>query len=140
MDQKTIRMNRELYNDILNGAKEVFPEEACGLIAGVCIDGIFEIKKVYVLENTDHSSEHFSMNPQEQLVCVKNMRLSGFLPLGNWHSHPSTPSRPSEEDKRLAFDKKAIYMILSLAEEQPELNAFHIEGEQARKENLLITD
>lgn len=67
------------------------------------------------------------------------MRKNGFVPLGNWHSHPESPSRPSEEDKRLAFDSKASYMILSLMDrETPVLNSFKITGDTAEKEELVI--
>ena len=90
--------------------------------------------------NSDHSPEHFSMNLKEQLSAVKDIRKNGLIPLGNWHSHPATPSRSSEEDKRLAYDRNAIYMILSMAEKEPVLNAFHIDGAASRKENLVITD
>lgn len=54
------------------------------------------------------------MNPKDQLNAVKDMRAKGYVPLGNFHSHPESPSRPSEEDKRLAYDKDASYMIISL--------------------------
>lgn len=140
MNKRTIRLSRTDYNLMLQGATQVLPEEACGLLAGLLIDGTYEIRKVYVLENTDHSPEHFSMNLKEQLSAVKDIRKNGLIPLGNWHSHPSTPSRPSEEDKRLAYDRNAIYMILSMAEKEPVLNAFHIDGAASRKENLVITD
>ena len=69
------------------------------------------------------------------------MRANGLVPLGNWHSHPESPSRPSEEDKRLAYDSKASYMILSLMDrENPVLNSFHIEGTDAEKEDLQIEE
>jgi len=140
MNKRTIRLSRTDYNLMLQGATQVLPEEACGLLAGLLIDGTYEIRKVYVLENTDHSPEHFSMNLKEQLSAVKDIRKNGLIALGNWHSHPATPSRPSEEDKRLAYDRNAIYMILSMAEKEPVLNAFHIDGAASRKENLVITD
>ena len=140
MSKRTIRLSRSDYNLMLQGATQVLPEEACGLLAGLLIDGIYEIRKVYVLENTDHSPEHFSMNLKEQLSAIKDIRKNGLIPLGNWHSHPATPSRPSEEDKRLAYDRNAIYMILSMAEKEPVLNAFHIDKATSRKENLIITD
>ena len=140
MEEKTIRISLAGYQTILESAKSVFPEEACGLIAGSVTDGMIEIRKVYILENTDHSTEHFSLDPKEQFSAVRDMREYGLTPLGNWHSHPATPSRPSEEDKRLAYDKNAVYMILSLAGEKPVLNAFHIEGTDVRKENLIITE
>ena len=122
------------------------PDEACGLIAGIDReDGVREIKKVYLLENIDHTNEHFTISPKDQLTSIKDMRANGLTPLGNWHSHPESPSRPSEEDKRLANDSKASYLILSLMEEgNPMLNAFHVEGEQGdkivRKEDLVIVD
>lgn len=102
---------------------------------------ITELIKVYLLTNTDHSNEHFSLDPKEQLEAVKDMRNLGCIPLGNWHSHPESPSRPSEEDKRLAYDKNASYLILSLMErENPVLNAFHIDGSEAEKEELVILE
>lgn len=134
-----ISMNKSDYELILEHAKSVVPEEACGLIAGSIEDGNKIIKKVYILTNIDHSNEHFTLDPKEQLAAVKDMRANGLTPLGNWHSHPESPSRPSEEDKRLAYDSKASYMILSLMEEdKPVLNSFHIEGDVSTKEEIVI--
>jgi proteasome lid subunit RPN8/RPN11 len=115
------------YNKILEHAKSELPNEACGLIAGVVEDGVKVVKEVYLLTNIDQSNEHFSMDPKEQLASIKDMRAKGYVQFGNWHSHPESPSRPSEEDKRLAYDSKADYLILSLMErENPVLNAFLI--------------
>ena len=106
------------------------------------IDGVDKyIEKVYLLTNIDSSNEHFSLDPKEQLEAIKDMRSLGYVPLGNWHSHPESPSRPSKEDKRLAYDKSASYLILSLLEkDKPVLNSFHIEGADAQKEELIIED
>ena len=134
-----IKLSKADYVTILAHARECVPEEACGLIAGVIENGDKIIKKVYVLTNIDHSNEHFSLDPKEQLAAVKDMRANGYAPLGNWHSHPESPSRPSDEDKRLAYDSKASYMILSLMDDSnPVLNSFHIEGTDAAKEELVI--
>ena len=139
-----ITIKKEDYESILFHARENLPEEACGLIAGIDReDGIREIKKVYLLTNIDHTNEHFSIDPRDQLASIKDMRAEGLKPLGNWHSHPESPSRPSEEDKRLANDSNASYLILSLMEEHnPVLNAFHVESvkdeKTVRKEELII--
>ena len=134
-----IKMAKADYERILAHARSEAPVEACGLIAGTT-DGVNkDIKKVYILTNTDHAEEHFTLDPKEQLAAVKDMRANGLVPLGNWHSHPVSPSRPSEEDKRLAFDSKASYLILSLMDKDaPVLNSFHIEGNDAYKEELVI--
>ncbi len=131
-------MHREDYEKILSHAKNEAPIEACGLIAGHIEGKDKIIDKVYILTNIDHAEEHFSLDPREQLAAVKDMRSNGYEQLGNWHSHPVSPSRPSDEDKRLAYDSTASYMILSLMDEEPVLNSFHIEGDTATKEDLVI--
>jgi proteasome lid subunit RPN8/RPN11 len=134
-----IKMSKSDFDKILAHAESELPDEACGLIGGVIEDGDKLIKKVYLLTNIDHSNEHFSLDPKEQLAAIKDMRANGLVPLGNWHSHPESPSRPSDEDKRLAFDSKASYMILSLMDRaNPVLNSFKIEGDNAQKEELVI--
>lgn len=136
-----ITLKKADFDIILRHAESVLPEEACGLIAGEITDGGKIIKKVYILTNIDHSNEHFSLEPKEQLAAIKDMRAAGLTPLGNWHSHPESPSRPSEEDKRLAYDSKASYLILSLMDrERPVLNSFKISGDTAENEGLVIDE
>lgn len=126
-----VKLSQTDYEKMVAHAESELPNEACGLIAGR-IDGDDKIiEKVYLLTNIDHSNEHFSLDPKEQLAAVKDMRTNGYEPLGNFHSHPESPSRPSEEDKRLAYDSKANYLILSLMEENnPVLKAFRIDEEK----------
>lgn len=134
----TISIRKEDYESIVAYAREGLPNEACGLLAGVEKEGERLIEKVYYLTNIDASNEHFSMDPKEQLAAIKDMRANGLKPLGNWHSHPETPARPSIEDIRLAYDANATYMILSLMETVPVLNAFHIEGDAVQREQLNV--
>lgn len=144
MENSVIKMKKADLEKIIGHAKSCLPNEACGLIAGTVNDNVREIKAVYLLTNTDASNEHFSLDPKEQLTAIKDMRAKGLVPLGNWHSHPESPSRPSEEDKRLAFDSKASYMILSLMErDKPVLNSFRITGNDPKtseKEQLVIEE
>ena len=128
------------YEKILEHAKLGLPNEACGLIAGDVEGDVKTVKKVYLLTNVDASNEHFSMDPKEQLAAIKDMRANGFELLGNFHSHPESPSRPSEEDKRLAYDSKVNYLILSLMDiDNPVFNAFTIdEAKNVTKEEFII--
>ena len=141
-----IILTKQQYDSIVAHAQKHAPLEACGLIGrsrhetGPSGDTeIRTVEKVYLLTNTDASAEHFSMDPNEQFAAVKDMRSRGIGLLGNFHSHPATPSRPSEEDKRLAYDTSASYLILSLAGEEPVLNSFRIDGDKnVTKEELTI--
>ncbi|WP_031584053.1 M67 family metallopeptidase [Selenomonas bovis] len=127
------------YLEMVRHARALAPIEDCGLLGGTVADGVKSVEKVYYLTNTDHSEEHFSLDPKEQFAAVKEMRANGWQLLGNWHSHPASPSRPSEEDKRLAFDSKASYFILSLHGGEPVLNSFHVSREEkVTKEDLRI--
>lgn len=115
-----IKLTKSDFEKILAHAVKELPDEACGLIAGTVEGGDKEIKKVYLLTNIDHSNEHFSLDPKEQLEAIKDMRKNGFVPLGNWHSHPESPSRPSEEDKRLAFDSQGkLYDSFAYGQRKP---------------------
>ena len=133
-----IRMKYTLLDKIARYATGHLPEEACGLLAGSEDENGRLIEKVYYLTNVDHAEDHFTLDPKEQLSAIKDMRANGFKPLGNWHSHPSSPSRPSQEDIKLAFDSNASYMIISFMAENPVLNSFHIENGQVEKEDLRI--
>ena len=88
----------------------------------------------YWMENIDHSPEHFSFAPKDQFAALKYARSKGLKILANWHSHPASPSRPSQEDLRLANDPTIRYAILSL-HEGVHLNSFKIlNGEVVDKE------
>ncbi|WP_286944910.1 M67 family metallopeptidase [Acetobacterium sp. UBA5834] len=126
------------YEIILNHCQDNLPNEACGLIAGRIKAEDKVIEKIYLMTNLDQSHEHFSMDPKEQLAAIKDMRTHDYLPLGNFHSHPNTPSRPSEEDKRLAFDPSTDYLILSLMDKnKPVLKAFLIDKAKNITEELI---
>lgn len=137
-----LQIKKSDYEKILNHAVKELPNEACGLIAGVVEDEVKVVKEVYLLTNADASKEHFSMKPEEQLAAIKDMRAKGYEMFGNWHSHPESPSRPSEEDKRLAHDSGADYLILSLQDrDNPVLNAFRIQGHaEVSKEEIFIEE
>ncbi|MDR3194420.1 MAG: M67 family metallopeptidase [Tannerella sp.] len=115
-----IEIPQTVIDAIFRQAAEELPDEACGLLAGV--DGV--VKKSFPLENTDHSPEHFSFDPREQFRVLKEARAEGLKIIANYHSHPSTPARPSDEDIRLAFDPHIAYLIASLAGANPVIKAF----------------
>lgn len=129
-----MKIKKEVYDDILEQARRDVPDESCGYLFGQG-DTVTES---YEMTNADHSPEHFSFIPKEQFAAINYARRNGLQVLANWHSHPATPSRPSQEDIRLAFDSQIAYFILSLATDEPVLNAFHIENGIAEKLPLEI--
>lgn len=133
-----IILKKSDYEAIAEHAKKGLPNEACGLLGGTIEGDKKYIKKVYLLKNADNSPEHFSMIPDEQFAAVRDMRKNDLVLIGNFHSHPSSPSRPSEEDKRLAFDPDISYLILSLQNKGQVLNSFLIKNNKVTREELVI--
>ncbi len=126
-----VKMKKSDYEKILNYCIEGLPNESCGLLGGTVEGNVKTVSKVYLLTNTDASNEHFSMDPKEQFAALKDARSNGLSIIGNFHSHPESPSRPSEEDKRLAYDSTIEYLILSLMDmENPVLKAFGVDKDK----------
>lgn len=135
----TILLKNHHYQEIISYAQEKLPNEACGLLAGRTENDVKIVEKVYYLTNIDHSPEHFSMDPKEQFAAIKDIRSNHWQLLGNFHSHPSSPSRPSQEDIRLAFDPEASYFILSLKDkDKPVLKSFKIKDKSIIEEELCF--
>ena len=131
-----ISLTKGVLDLIIAHAKKDLPNEACGYLAGR--DGVVSLS--YILTNIDHSPEHFSFDPAEQFQAVKDARSKGLQILANYHSHPVTPSRPSQEDIRLAFDPDISYIIISLADVVPVVKSFQIVNGLVTNEEIIITE
>ena len=119
-----IRIPAHIYDGIVAQAYSELPNEACGLLVGTENEAV----KQHAMTNIDHSPEHFSFDPAEQFQVFRSARSEGMAIIANYHSHPETPSRPSVEDIRLAYDPNILYLIVSLATEIPVLKAFSIQN------------
>jgi proteasome lid subunit RPN8/RPN11 len=126
-----MNIEKHVIEEMIAQAQQDAPNETCGYLLGTA-DGT--VTENYWMENIDHSPEHFSFAPRDQFAALKYARSKGLKILANWHSHPASPSRPSQEDLRLANDPTIRYAILSL-HEGIHLNSFAIRnGEVVNKE------
>ena len=123
---------QNIIDELIAQAVKDAPNESCGYLLGIISpsteggQGEALVTENYWMENTDHSSEHFSFAPKDQFAALRYAREKGLKILANWHSHPASPSRPSQEDLRLANDPTIRYAILSLLDGKPKLNSFKI--------------
>ena len=107
-------ISRQVIEELIEQARRDAPNESCGYLLGERTDEGDVVTENYWMENIDHSSEHFAFAPKDQFAALKYARSKGLKILANWHSHPASPSRPSQEDLRLANDPTIRYAILSL--------------------------
>ena len=130
-----MKIPQDIIDELISQAQLDAPNETCGYLLGIENgESEAEVTENYWMENIDHSPEHFSFSPREQFAALRYAREKGLKILANWHSHPASPSRPSQEDLRLANDPTIRYAILSL-HEGIHLNSFKIlNGEVVDKE------
>lgn len=124
---------QQIIDQIFDQARKGLPEEVCGYLAGTDRT----VARHFELTNIDHSPEHFSFDPAEQFRTLRETRNTGLEILANYHSHPASPARPSEEDIRLAFDPNITYVIISLSDCSPEIKAFKIKNGKVMEEEII---
>ena len=129
-----LEITQEVIHHIFEQAQKGLPNEICGFLAG---QGQ-RVLKNYPLFNIDQSPEHFSMDPKEQIKKMKGIRSESLSLLACYHSHPSTPARPSDEDIRLAYDPNISYVIISLKDSVPVIRSFKIKNYEVEQEDIVI--
>jgi len=132
-----LKIPADIFKQMLDQANAEVPIEACGILAGK--NNVVE--KYYEMENLDKSPVHFTMEPKEQFAVIKNLRASGLEMLAICHSHPATPARLSEEDKRLALTPGTAYAILSLQDaDNPVIKSFKVDNGNVIEVPVEITE
>ena len=118
-----MKITNSIMNHLLSHAREGYPNEVCGLMAGK--DGT--VSRIFRTTNIDKSSISYMMEPSEQFRAFKEMRAEGLELLGIYHSHPTSQAYPSQTDVRLAFYPDVAYLIVSLQNpDKPVIKGFRI--------------
>lgn len=106
-----IQLPRRIVNRILGHVQEDPAQEVCGFIAAR--EG--EICSWYPVRNiAGNAAIRFEMEPREQIDALRRMRERGETLFAIYHSHPSSPARPSVTDVADAGYPEALYLIVSL--------------------------
>jgi proteasome lid subunit RPN8/RPN11 len=129
-----MRMPRELYDEIVAHAEQDAPNECCGMIASR--DG--EAVRVYRATNAAASPLRYEIDGAEQYRIQMAIEDAG-LDLGAiYHSHTRSQPYPSQTDVNLAFYPEALYVIVGVAAEQPEVRAYTIREGRIADAELVV--
>ena len=130
-----LMMPRALCEEMLAHLRAHLPEEACGLLGGAR----GKVRRVYPVENAQHSPYAYSMEPKEQLEAMMAIENEGWEILAIFHSHPSGPSVPSTTDVAQAYYPESLYVIVAPDREREfRARAFEIVEERVREVELVI--
>ncbi|MBJ7366407.1 MAG: M67 family metallopeptidase [Thermoleophilia bacterium] len=128
-----MKLSPDLAEAIIVHAREEFPNECCGLVAGR--DGV--ATRVLPAINTEGTPFMYVMDPREQMDLMEHIEDSGEDLLAIYHSHTRSAAYPSKTDVELAFFAEPLYVIVSLQDENtPVIRAFHLERSAAEGEQI----
>ena len=128
---------RTLYEEVVAHGRSCYPKEACGLLAGTA--GLVE--QVYPMTNVENSPIGYSMDPREQLVIEKQMRVRRQQMVGIYHSHTASDAYPSSVDVRLAISPDVSYVLISLKDQtHPDVKSYRIDGTTVTSEPWRFAD
>ena len=129
-----MRMPRRLYDDMVAHALEDAPNECCGMIASR--DG--EAVELYRAANAAASPLRYEIDGAEQ-YRIQMAIDDADLDLGAiYHSHTRSDPYPSQTDINLAFYPDALYVIVGVAGEEPDVRAFTIRGGRVSEDELVV--
>ena len=129
-----VSIERKYVEQMIEHAKEEAPYEACGVIAGKGGRAV----KLYRTVNAEHSTTTYRLEPEEQYKIFIEMEEKGWELWAIYHSHPAFLAYPSARDIEQAYFPEALYLIVSLAQEEAEIRAFRIVEGEVREEGLVI--
>lgn len=130
-----LQIAQAIHSEMIAHAKSVYPQEACGFLIGKAGKAAYFLP----IENMDHSTVTYTMDPRQQLKAFKKIASEGLDLLGIFHSHVASAAEPSQTDRQMAFYPEVSYLIVSLADmNKPDLKSFRIVGDDVTAEEIRI--
>jgi proteasome lid subunit RPN8/RPN11 len=106
----SVRVRREILDEMLAHARREPHIECCGLLAGR--DG--EIIAILPATNSLSSATAYEIESRELFEMFRDLRKKELTHLGQYHSHLSTENIPSPTDIEQAGYPDQAYFIVSL--------------------------
>ncbi len=139
----TAKISQPLVDEMVAHSLEVLPNEACGMVHAV--EGV--ASSVHRVTNAAASPYRYEMAPLEQLKLEQRRDAEGETLFAIYHSHVASAAKPSATDVNMAFwppgdtsgtamYPDALYIVVSLAEDAPEVQAFRIRPAETYEDRL----
>ena len=117
-----MRISQALLDEIVEHARAEAPNECCGMIATQ--DGV--AVAVHRARNAAASPLRYEMDGMEQYKIQTEIEDGGYELGAIYHSHTRSDPEPSQTDINLAFYPDALYVIVGVKGEEPDVRAWRI--------------
>ena len=108
-------LSRHFLEAIVQHARTEFPNECCGVLAGVRAGDELQVRACYPLINEAASPVEYRSDPQSMFAAVKDMRSHGWDIVAVYHSHPTSAPIPSRTDLERLYSEEVAHFIIGLA-------------------------
>ena len=135
----SVTLSALLVQELIDQARAEDPNEACGLIIGdrPAADGGSALRYEPV-RNKAASPYRYEIHPDDLLRLTIATDDADEVFWAIVHSHVRSPAYPSPTDLGLAFYPDSLYILVSLAEDEPALGAFRIVDGEIHRVELLV--
>jgi len=110
---KCIVLTQKEKDKLITHAIELQPNESCAMLLGEKIDDAWNVKEVFLTENTDKSQTNFTISPEELLKGYQLAEKMHLELVGVFHSHPNSDAIPSSTDKKFMQNNPVPWIIFS---------------------------
>ncbi len=139
----TLRISKQLVDQIVAHARQDHPDEACGVISGPI--GSDLPQRFIPMVNAARSPNFYEFDSTDLLKLYREMDENDEDPVVIYHSHTHTEAFPSRTDVTYASEPGAHYVLVSTREtgneDGPfELRSFRIVDGEISEEEVQISD
>lgn len=128
----------DVIEAIRTEARRAYPHEGCGALFGPSPERITRTRPI---PNTEGEAPRvkFAVSARDYMAVEDYAEEHGLRLLGFWHSHPDHPARPSETDRRYAWEG-LLTVVIAVKQGEPEaITAWDLDSEARFREARMET-
>ena len=130
-----MRIPAPRFEELIAHARRDAPNECCGMLAAS--DGA--LTAYFPARNEFESPMRFQIDSADQIRIANEIDARGEEIGAIFHSHPNSEAYPSQTDVNLArWWPGVLWVICSLAGEEPVVRGFEIEDGAVREVELVV--
>lgn len=130
-----MKFSQSQIDQLVQHARDDLPNECCGVVSSA--DGV--AVEVHRAINSAASPLRYEIDSKD-FLRIYNLIDDADLEVGAiYHSHTRSAAYPSQTDINLALWPDALYIIVSLAADDPDVKAFAIVDRKVSEVALEIT-
>ena len=128
---KYIILSESYKEELVNRADAQKPYESCAILVGNENGENWNVKKIFLTENTAKSKVTFTISPDKEFEVDQIAKESNIEIVCIFHSHPESEAYPSETDKKFMRVNPFPWIIYSGITK--EMNCFILENDNVKQ-------